>query len=124
LPSTAADGYPGLPGWGAKSSAAVLGKFLHLESIPKDWQEWHVNVSSASTLAATLGREWDRALLFRKLATLRTDIALFEDVEQLRFKGPTPAFEAMAHGLDAARTQKPKGQRSRAGKRESGSATG
>ena len=116
LVGDAADGYPGLPGWGAKSSAAVLAKFHHLESIPKDWQEWHVNVANASGLAATLAREWDHAVLFRTLATLRTDIPLFEDLEQLRWIGPTPAFDAMAAKLDAARTEKTpkKGTRSRA----------
>jgi len=107
LVGDSADGYPGLRGWGAKSSAAVLAKFLHLESIPKDWQDWHVN-AGASGLAATLAREWDHALLFRRLATLRTDIALFDDVEQLRWKGPTPAFELLAARLDAARTEKRK----------------
>jgi 5'-3' exonuclease len=86
LVGDAADGYPGLRGWGAKSSAAVLAKFLHLESIPKDHGEWHVNASNAAALAATLAREWDNALLFRKLATLCTDIALFDDVEELRWK--------------------------------------
>ena len=104
LVGDSADGYPGLQGWGAKSSAAVLAKFLHLEAVPKDWREWHVNVSNASTLAATLAREWDHALLFRKLATLRTDIAPFEDVEQLRWAGPKPTFDALAARLDAART--------------------
>jgi 5'-3' exonuclease len=111
LVGDSADGYPGLRGWGAKSSGAVLAKFLHLESIPKDWREWHVNVTGAGTLAATLAREWDHALLFRTLATLRTDIALFEDVEQLRWKGPTPAFEALAARLDAVQTEKPQGAR-------------
>src|SRR5437762_4407575 len=77
LVGDSADGYPGLKGWGAKSSAAVLAKFGHLESIPKDCREWHVNATSASALADTLCREWEHALLFRKLATLRTDIALF-----------------------------------------------
>src|SRR6185312_166913 len=81
LVGDSADGYPGLPGWGAKSSAAVLAKFIHLEDIPKDSGEWHVNATGASSLAATLAREWDHALLFRTLATLRTDIALFDDVE-------------------------------------------
>jgi 5'-3' exonuclease len=89
LVGDAADGYPGLRGWGAKSSAALLAKFLHLESIPKDHGDWHVNAANASALAATLAREWDSALLFRKLATLRTDIALFDDVEELRWK-PAP----------------------------------
>jgi 5'-3' exonuclease len=97
-----ADGYPGLPGWGAKSSAAVLAKFAHIESIPKDYREWRVNASGAATLAATLAREWDSVLLFRVLATLRTDIPLFEDVEQLRWNGPTPAFPQAAARLDAA----------------------
>jgi len=106
LVGDSADGYPGLPGWGAKSSAAVLAKFRHLESIPKDSKEWHVNVASASSLAATLIREWDNAFLFRRLATLRTDIALFEDVEQLRYRGPTSSFDAIAARLDNARTQR------------------
>src|SRR5271170_1508689 len=83
LVGDAADGYPGLPRWGAKSSAAVLAKFEHLESIPADFREWHVNVASASALADTLARERDRAMLFRTLATLRTDIALFDDVDEL-----------------------------------------
>lgn len=99
-----ADGYPGLPGWGAKSSAAVLARFLHLESIPKDSREWRVNAANASTLADTLCREWDRALLFRRLATLRTDIRLFEDVEQLKWNGPATGFDELAAQLDAART--------------------
>jgi len=106
LVGDSADGYPGLQGWGAKSSAAVLAKFLDLESVPKDWRDWHVSVNNASALAATLVREWNHALLFRTLATLRTDIALFEDVEQLRWGGPRPAFEALAARLDAARTNK------------------
>ena len=105
LVGDAADGYPGLRGWGAKSSAAVLAKFVHLESIPLDSREWRVNASNASALAETLRRERDRALLFRRLATLRTDIALFEDVDQLRWNGPTTAFAALAARLDAAVTQ-------------------
>src|SRR5205823_7682548 len=92
--------FPPVAGWGAKSSAAVLAKFVHLESIPKDCREWRVNAANASALADTLCRERDRALLFRTLATLRTDIALFEDVQQLRWKGPTPAFTALAARLD------------------------
>ena len=99
-----ADGYPGLRGWGAKSSASVLAKFGHLESVPADFREWRVNVASAQTLADTLLRERHQAMLFRRLATLRTDIALFEDVGQLRWKGPTPRFDALASGLDAAVT--------------------
>ena len=103
LVGDSADGYPGLPGWGAKSTAAVLSKFVHLESIPKDSREWHVNAANAGGLANTLAREWDQALLFRTLATLRTDIALFDDVDQLRWNGPTPAPDAIAARFDAAR---------------------
>ncbi len=102
LVGDAADGYPGLPGWGAKSSAAVLAKFLHIESIPTDCRQWRVNATNASALADTLRRERDRAILFRTLATLRTDIALFDDVDQLRWNGPTLAFDSLAARLDAA----------------------
>jgi len=103
LVGDAADGYPGLPGWGAKSSAAVLAKFLHIEAIPRDVAEWRVNASNAGALAATLYEQLENALLFRTLATLRTDIGLFDDVEQLRWSGPTPEFEAIAARLDAAK---------------------
>jgi len=105
LVGDSADGYPGLRGWGAKSSAAVLKKYCHLESIPADWREWHVNAANASALADTLSRERDRALLFRTLATLRTDLPLFDHVDQLRWNGPTPIFDEVATRLDAARTE-------------------
>jgi 5'-3' exonuclease len=105
LVGDAADGYPGLPGWGAKSTAAVLAKFSHLESIPADPGEWKVNAANASTLSQTLSRERDRALLFRTLATLRTDIALFENVDELRWSGPTPALDNLAKRFDAAITE-------------------
>ena len=104
LVGDAADGYPGLQGWGAKSSAAVLAKFVHLELIPLDCREWRVNAANASALADTLSRELDHALLFRTLATLRTDIPLFDNVDQLRWNGPTPAFAALGARLDAAVT--------------------
>jgi len=102
LVGDAADGYPGLPGWGAKSSAAVLARFGHLESIPMDWSEWHVNATNASALAKVLSIERDKALLFRTLATLRTDIHLFDDVDQLQWNGPTPGFDAVGARFDAA----------------------
>src|SRR5437667_12533467 len=105
LVGDAADGYPGLAGWGAKSSAAVLAKFGHLEQIPRDCREWRVNATSAGALADTLCRDWDQALLFRTLATLRTDIALFDDVAQLQWNGPKPEFEAIAAELDSAVTE-------------------
>ena len=88
LVGDAADGFPGLPGWGAKSAAAVLAKFGRLEAIPDNPRDWNVNVASPAKLAQTLQRDRDRALLFRTLATLRTDIALFDDVESLRWRAP------------------------------------
>jgi 5'-3' exonuclease len=102
LVGDAADGYPGLPGWGVKSTAAVLAKYGHLEAIPADWRTWSVNAANAGRLADTLAREHDRALLFRTLATLRTDIALFESVSDLQWHGPTPAFAALAARLDVS----------------------
>lgn len=104
LVGDAADGYPGLPGWGAKSSAAVLAKFGHLEAIPLDCRDWGLRVNSASTLAQTLVRERQQAFLFRTLATLRTDLKLLDDVAQLCWKGPTADFESLAELLDAAIT--------------------
>lgn len=111
LVGDAADGYPGLPGWGAKSTAAVLAEFGHIEAIPADPGEWKVNAANARTLAATLARERDQALLFRTLATLRTDIPLFEDVDQLRWTGPTPELDAIAARFDAALTRSARKQR-------------
>jgi 5'-3' exonuclease len=101
LVGDSADGFPGLPGWGAKSAAAVLARFGHLESIPADSREWGVNAAHPAALALTFSRERDRALLFRTLATLRTDIDLFESVDELQWHGPTPAFEPLAAHLDA-----------------------
>ena len=104
LVGDSADGFPGLKGWGAKSAAAVLAKYGHLEAIPSDWNEWHVNATRPAALAATLERDREQALLFRDLATLRTDIDLFENVDELRWNGPTPAFAELAARLDAAVT--------------------
>jgi 5'-3' exonuclease len=104
LVGDAADGYPGLPGWGAKSTAAVLARFTHIESIPADWRDWRVNVSSASALARTLLEQRDQALLFRTLATLRTGIPLFANVDELRWNRPLPAFAALGARLDGAIT--------------------
>jgi 5'-3' exonuclease len=107
LVGDSADGYPGLPGWGAKSTAAVLARFAHLERIPEDWRSWSVNAANPAALASTLARERDRAFLFRELATLRTDVKLFDSVEDLRWRGPTPAFAEIARRFDAAVTAAP-----------------
>lgn len=82
-----ADGVPGLPGWGAKSSSAVLFEYDHLESIPDDASEWKVTVRGAAKLAATLAAHRDEATLYRALTILRTDVPLAEELEDLRWRG-------------------------------------
>lgn len=106
LVGDSADGYPGLPGWGAKSSATVLAKFGHIESIPVSNRDWNLNVANAATLADTLVKQRKQALLFRTLATLKTDIPLFKKVDELRWSGPTPAFDAIGRLLDEAKVEK------------------
>jgi 5'-3' exonuclease len=105
LVGDSADGYPGLTGWGAKSAAAVLAKFGHLEAIPSDWRTWSVNASRPGMLAQTLERDRERVLLFRDLATLREDIPLFASVDELKWSGPTPAFQPLAARFEAATTE-------------------
>ena len=100
LVGDSADGFPGLPGWGAKSSAAVLARYEHLEAIPEHAIAWEVTVRGPTKLAATLAAERDRAMLFRDLATLRTD-ANVGAVDEWRWRGPTPALEEWAERLDA-----------------------
>ncbi len=104
LVGDAADGYPGLRGWGPKSTAAVLAKFGHLEAIPEDPRAWSVNAANAATLAATFAREREQAFLFRDLATLRSDLPLFQSVDELEWRGPTPGFAAIAARFDKARS--------------------
>jgi 5'-3' exonuclease len=106
LVGDAADGYPGLKGWGAKSAAAVIAHFKHLEHIPADAREWRLSVTSPATLAKTFAQDRDKAFLFRDLATLRTEIALFGPVDDLLWSGPTSAFPALAARLDSAVTAK------------------
>jgi 5'-3' exonuclease len=88
-----ADGFPGLPGWGVKAAALTLSQYPHLEGIPKDWREWHASIRRARLLSESLNSSWSEALLFRTLATLRLDVPVFENVEDLRWKGPRPGFE-------------------------------
>lgn len=106
LVGDAADGYPGLRGWGAKSAGAVLMKYGHFEAIPQDPRAWGVDVNNPAGLSQTLRAEWDNALLFRDLATLRLDIPLFQNVDELRWNGPTPEFEALGKRLDTAKVVK------------------
>jgi 5'-3' exonuclease len=87
LVGDASDGYPGLPGWGPRSAAAILSRFSRLERIPDDVTEWHADVRNSGRLAATLAKNRDLAMLFRELATLRTDAPVFESIEELKWSG-------------------------------------
>jgi len=99
LVGDSADGFPGLPGWGPKASATTLGRYLHLEGIPRDWRKWPASLRGAGTLAKTLFDMWNDVLLFRTLATLRVDVPVFDRVDDLKWRGPGPDFEEMCHRL-------------------------
>ncbi len=92
LVGDAADGFPGLRGWGAKSAAAVVGRYGRIDAIPDAAADWDVAVRGAGRLAAELAGRRDLALRFRDLATLRTDARLFDSVDDLRWRGPRPAL--------------------------------
>jgi 5'-3' exonuclease len=97
LVGDSADGYPGVPRWGAKSAAALLARYERLEAIPADAAEWGVAVRGAAVLAASLAAHRAEAFLFRQLATLRTDVPLTESLDDLRWRGPdTAALAALA----------------------------
>jgi len=87
LVGDSADGYPGVPRWGAKSASALLARYGHLESIPDRESEWQVSVRGAAALAASLREHRDDAYLYRHLATLRVDVPLTEQLEDLRWRG-------------------------------------
>ncbi|MEZ5967013.1 MAG: 5'-3' exonuclease H3TH domain-containing protein [Planctomycetota bacterium] len=107
-----ADGIPGIPRWGAKSAAAVLAHYEHLEAIPDDARQWRVQVRGAAALAASLADGRQAAELYRRLATLRTDVSIQADVDQLRWRGVDPGalgdlcreigFERFAEEANAA----------------------
>ena len=101
LVGDSADGFPGIPGFGPKTAAAVLGRYLHLEAIPKNASELGVPIRGADRLVATLRDHWEDALLFRELATLRTDAPVFESVAELEWKGPRDDFAEVCHRLGA-----------------------
>jgi 5'-3' exonuclease len=96
-----ADGFPGLPGWGARSAATVLARYRHLEDIPKQAARWGLSMRGTERLAATLVEQWERALLFRRLATLRADAPIGVDVDALTWKGPRAEFSDWARRCGA-----------------------
>src|SRR5213592_2096883 len=99
LVGDSADGYPGLPGWGARSAATLLARYRHLEHIPKPASEWDVSVRGSMRLATTLAEQRERAMLFRELATLRADAPIGTDVDALRWTGPRAEFATWAKRL-------------------------
>jgi len=101
LVGDSADGFPGLPGWGAKAASSVLALYTHFEGIPKDYKQWDPKIKNAQRLATTLFDCWNDALLFRTLATLREDVPVFETVDDLVWKGPLPSFEQMCKTMRA-----------------------
>ncbi|MGH7521820.1 MAG: 5'-3' exonuclease [Gemmatimonadales bacterium] len=99
LVGDSADGFPGVPGWGEKASGTVLGRYQHLERIPATASQWEVPVRGAARLAAALEENRSLAVLFRTLATLRTDVPVFTTVDELRWRGPTPDFKRVTEQL-------------------------
>jgi 5'-3' exonuclease len=88
LVGDSADGFPGVRGWGKKAASTLLSRYIHIENIPSDWHQWASSIRSAKTLAESLQASLDDALLFRRLATLRTDVPVFDTVEDLLWRGP------------------------------------
>src|SRR6267143_636157 len=95
-----ADGYPGLEGWGEKSTATVLGIYKHLETIPPNVESWKVQPRSATRLAQVLRENFKLALLFRDLATLRTKEPRMSSPEKIRWRGPEKQFPSLCKRLD------------------------
>ncbi len=91
LVGDSADGIPGIPRWGAKSSGAMLSAHGGLEHIPADPADWKVKVRGAAALATSLNGLREEAALYKRLATLRTDVPLQETLEDLRWRGPDEA---------------------------------
>ena len=101
LVGDSADGYPGLPGWGARSAAAVLTRWPRFEAFPPDCDAWHVDVRWVERLCRTFAAQRDLACLFRDLATLRKGEQLFASIDALRWTGPRPSFDTVARRLEA-----------------------
>ena len=103
LVGDSADGYPGIQGWGAKSTSTVLAKYKHIESIPKDPTKLGLGLGRATTLVENLQKNYADALLFRELATLRTDVPLEETLADLKWQGAHPRLKKLCHELGEER---------------------
>ena len=107
LVGDSADGFPGLKGWGAKSTSAMLSHYGHIEDIPDSHDDWEPKVRGAAGLAATLVDERDLALLFRRIATVRTDAPVSDSVDELAWRGPHSGFEDLCHQIGAENAARP-----------------
>ena len=87
LVGDSADGIPGIPRWGAKTTASILSRYIHIEAIPHDPSEWHMQLRGANAIASSLAAHREEALLFRDLATLRVDVELPENLDDLQWNG-------------------------------------
>ena len=103
LVGDSADGFPGLKGWGAKSTSTVLSRYGTIEDIPLAAGQWDITVRGGAKLAQTLADDLDHALLFKRIATIELDAPVSDDVEDLRWTGPTAEFSALAQSVDAQR---------------------
>jgi len=99
LVGDSADGYPGIKGWGEKSTSTVLAKFKHIESIPKDPKKLPLGLGRATTLVENLQQNYKDALLFRELSTLRTDVPLKETLKDLEWRGAYPRLRKLCQEL-------------------------
>ena len=115
LVGDAADGYPGLPGWGPASAAAILRRYGSIEAIPLDGGDWAGSMLGANNRAQTLREQRHLALLFKDLATLRTDADVFNSVEQLKWGGPRDDFPEFCGVIDAPRLAERAAKLARAG---------
>lgn len=98
-----ADGFPGIKGWGAKSSATLLAHYHHIENIPNDHTEWAMQVRSSQKLSETLNTDYELALLFKLIATIDYEAPTFETVNQLKWNGPKDNIENILKSIDGDR---------------------
>ena len=98
-----ADGFPGIKGWGAKSSATLLAHYHHIENIPNDHMEWAMQVRSSQKLSESLNTDYELALLFKLIATIDYEAPTFETVSELKWNGPKDNYENILKSIDGDR---------------------
>ena len=98
-----ADGFPGIKGWGAKSSATLLSHYHHIENIPNDHMEWAMQVRSSQRLSESLNTDYELALLFKLIATIDYEAPTFETVSELKWNGPKDNYENILKSIDGDR---------------------